>query len=249
MAANRIPLNPLSVALVLGGTALVLVLASMAGQLTIYLTGHDHVFGLVRLSYVDNEQNVPTFFSALLLFCAALLLAVIARFQRRDGHLHAVYWSVLSGGFLVMAFDEAASFHELLSEPMRLLLGSGRLGIFHCPWVIPGFMIVLACGLFFLRFLRQLPAKTRLGLLTAAVLYVGGAIGVELLGNAYAEIHGRLNLAYSMIATVEESLEMSGAIVLIYTLLAHIAEAYHVVSFQLDLPVVPDAKANRTHDG
>ena len=233
MAINRISLNPLSVARVLGATALVLVLASVAGQLTVYLTGHDHVHGLVRLTYVDDEQNIPTFFEALLLFCAALLFAVITVLERKNARPRGPYWAVLSAGFLLMACDEAASLHELLSEPMSSLWGGSPRGIFYHPWVIPGIAVVIVCGLFFVGFLRHLPAKTRLRLLAAAVLYVGGAIGFELIGNHYAAIHGDHTLMYSMIATVEESLEMAGSIVLIYTLLEYIAEAYDIVSFGL----------------
>ncbi len=58
----------------------------------------------------------------------------------------------------------------------------------------------------------------------AATLYVGGAIGFELIGGRYSELHGAQNLTYSMIATTEESLEMAGVIFFIRALLVYIAE-------------------------
>jgi hypothetical protein len=67
----------------------------------------------------------------------------------------------------------------------------------------------------------------------AAALYIGGAVGLELVGGRYAEMHGLKNLTYSMIATAEETLEMAGVIVFIYALLRYIADNYIEVRFQI----------------
>lgn len=84
VAVNQIRLNPSAVACALGAVAFLLVLASIAGQLSKYLLGHDRVYTLVRLFYVDAERNIPTLFSVLLLFCAALLLTVITVLKKKD---------------------------------------------------------------------------------------------------------------------------------------------------------------------
>jgi hypothetical protein len=125
-----------------------------------------------------------------------------------------------------MAIDEAFQFHERLNIPVGTLLGDGSLGIFYFPWVIPGIALVSVLGLYFLRFLLHLPAATGLSFLMAATLYIGGAIGVELIGSSHAELHGYENLTYSMIATLEESLEMAGLIVFIWALLNYCADNY-----------------------
>lgn len=234
MVINQIPLKPLLIARILGVVAFVLVLASIGGQLTAYLTGHDTVYGLVRLFYVDAEQNIPTFFSTFLLLFAALLLAVITVLTRNRTTSHVSHWAILSFGFLFMAVDEAVSLHERLSEPTRKLLGGGNLGVFYSAWVIPGIALVLVLALFFLRFLLHLPLRTRVTFLMAATLYLGGAIGLELIGGRYVELHGSQNLTYSMIATVEESLEMAGVIIFIWALLVYIADNHKEVRFRFD---------------
>jgi hypothetical protein len=66
----------------------------------------------------------------------------------------------------------------------------------------------------------------------AASIYLGGAIGIELIGSSHAELHGYENWAYSMIATLEESLEMTGLIVFIWALLKYSAGSYKEVRFQ-----------------
>lgn len=234
MVINEISLNPSSIARVLGAVAFLLVLASIGGQLTVYLTGHDHVFGLVALFYVDLEQNIPTFFSMFLLLFAALLLAVITVLKSNGMASHVSHWAILSFGFLFMAVDEAVSLHERLVEPIRRLLSNGNLGVFYFAWVLPGIALVLVLAPFFLRFLLHLPTKMRVTFLMASTLYLGGAIGFELIGGRYVELHGSSNLTYSMIATVEESLEMAGVIIFIWGLLVYIADNHKEVRFRFD---------------
>ena len=133
-------------------------------------------------------------------------------------------WAVLAFWFLGVAYDEAFRVHELLIVPFRQLLGNSNLGIFYFAWVIPGFALILALALFFLKFLLRLPASTRTKFILAAALYIGGSLGLELVGGSYAEVHGLENLTYNLIATVEESLELSGLILFIYALLTYITD-------------------------
>jgi hypothetical protein len=165
------------------------------------------------------------------LLLAALLLAVIAVLERKRTGSTVSPWTILSFGFVCMAVDEAWEFHERLIKPVRRLLGGDRLGYFYYAWIVPGLALVTVLALFFARFLLRLPAKTSFAFLVAGALYVGGAIGVEGISGRYDELHGRRNLTYSMIATVEESLEMAGAIVFIWALLAYIADNYKQVEF------------------
>jgi hypothetical protein len=234
MKINQISVNPSRVARVLGTVAVVLVVGSIAGQLTIHLTEHPSAVDLLaKLLYVDAEQNIPSAFSTFLLLLAALLLAVIAALARKHTSSSASHWTILSAGFVFMAVDEAWELHERLIDPVRKLLGHGNLGIFYYAWTLPGLALVLALAPFFSRFLFHLPAKTRLAFLVAATLYIGGAIGVEAIGGRYHELHGRFNLTYSMIATAEESLEMAGLIIFIWALLVYIADTYDEVRFQV----------------
>lgn len=227
---NKLTLSPGSIVLALGIVAFLLVVASVGGQLAPNYTDRSDPIILFSL---DSEQNLPTFFSVLLLLFAALLLAVIAVFKKEQADSYALYWVVLSFGFLLMAVDEAMSIHEKLNAPMSQLLGEERLSVFHYAWVVPGIVFVVAVGLFFLKFLLHLPAKTGRLFLMAAVLYLGGVIIIELVGNHYAAVDGVESLSYLVSVTMEESLEMAGIIVFIFALLSYIAENYGEVRFRL----------------
>lgn len=233
MKASQITLDPTAITRSLGIVTLLLVVAGVAGQLSKYLLGHDNVMGLVPLFYVDNEENIPNFFSMSLLLFAALLLAVIARLNRQRRTPWVWNWSILSFGFCLMAYDEAFQLHETLTRPVEALLGNGHLGMFHFAWVVPGIALVVVLGLSYLKFLWHLPADSRIAFLVAAAIYLGGAIGFEMIGGSYADTHGIQNMTYSMLATIEETLEMVGAIVFIRALLIYIANTHGGMQFDI----------------
>jgi hypothetical protein len=224
------------VARVLGAAAVFLVLVSTAAYVFRFVTGHDEVMGLLSLAYVDRERNFPTLFSVLILGFAGLIAAVVAALARRSRATDVSRWITLSIGFLYLAFDEGLSLHERLSIPVRELVGTGFLGFSHTFWAIPVLAVVVMLGIYFLPFLQRLPAKTRWTFLLAGTLYVGGAVGIELLSGNYWETVGKDDLTYALIATVEESLEMAGIIVFIYGLLAYLADTHGEVRFLLAKP-------------
>jgi hypothetical protein len=234
IAMNKISLNPSAIARILGVVAFLLVLASVGSQFSKFVLGHSHLKGLVPLFYLDHERNLPTYFSVLLMLFAALLLAIIAVLNGKQRIPHVSKWAILSFGFLFMAYDEAFRVHEMLNLPVRKLLGDGNLGVLYFAWTIPGIALVLVFGLFFMRFLLHLPARVRFRFLMSATLYLGGAIGVELIGGCYVELYGRQNLTYSMITTVEESLEIAGLIFFIWALLKYWADNYKEVRFRFE---------------
>lgn len=228
---KTISVNPLKTACVLGGVEILLILASVAGQLVKYMLGQDFLLGFVPLFNLDYETNVPTFFSTLLLLFAGLLLAYITICNTRLSQRYVSKWAILSLGFLCMAFDESYSLHERLVIPVKNLLGGPHFGIFYFAWVIPCIVLLLFLGIFHLRFIINLPGKTRRSFIIAAIIYLGGAIGFELISGAYVELYGIHNFTFSMISTVEESLEMAGIIVFIWALLVYIADTYQEIRF------------------
>ncbi len=229
MHEPEIRLSPRVVGLALAAAAALLVALSVAGQLYLYLTPRESPWGIVGLVNVDFEMNVPTFFSVLVLLSAAALLAIVALLKRQARAPFVFHWGLLALGMFLIGMDEFTALHEKLSEPLRRLLALETMGLLHYAWVIPGIAVVLVLAALYLRFLLALDRPTRLALIVSAVLYVGGAIGLELIGGRYAEAHGSWNLTYSMITTLEEGLEMAGSILLVHTLLRYLERQYGAV--------------------
>ena len=172
-----------------------------------------------RLFDLNEESNIPTFYSAFNLAICSILLAVITCKKQRINSRYTNHWKFLSAFFLLLSVDEIAMIHELLSVLRRPLNASGFL---YFTWVIPAGLFVLIFTVTFSSFLKSLPKKIRNLFILAGIFYVGGAIGIEMISAYHAELHGENNLIYKVITTVEESLEMMGVLVFIYSLLFYL---------------------------
>lgn len=216
----------------LGVLAAFLLVASLTGQWIKFTYGHDIIYGLVPLFNVDAEANIPTFFSVCLGFINAALLCIIALAAGRRNRRESIYWACLSAGFLCLAYDEGFQVHEMLVAPMRRILGGTDLGYLYFGWVVPGIAGVAILSLLFLHFFLHLPPDTRRRMLIAAGLYFGGCLGMEMVDGKYFATHGD-SFIYSLLATLEEGLEMAGLIANISALLQHIAEYGETIVFHM----------------
>ena len=72
----------------------------------------------------------------------------------------------------------------------------------------------------FRRFLMALPRKIRNGMVRAGAIYVGGAVGLEVVGSYFDALWGKETLVRVAVITLEEGLEMLGVILFIATLLS-----------------------------
>lgn len=187
---------------------------------------------LNKVFSLDIKMNVPSFLKVLLFLLSSGTLAFISWFRRKQG-FSFLHWAVLSAGFFYMAFDEMAVVHQRLVEPVRSLLGGHQLGVLHFAWVVPGTLIVLILGGAFLRFWWNLPRKTRLYMFIAGFLFVGGALGMEMIDGRYAELHGENNLTYMWMTTLEESMEIGGLIIFIKTILEYIVDSNPKIELRL----------------
>jgi hypothetical protein len=210
--------------------ASLLIFASVAGQVMKYIFGRPTVYGLVHLFNVNHEQNIPTLFSVILLLACAGLLGLISYFQHMQKVELSMYWAILSLGFIYMAIDEFTELHEKLSNHITPLIGDHSGGFFQFSWVIPALILVIFLGIFFLKFLLHLPKKTRVAFIIAGMVYLIGLIGIEMPGGYYAALHGGTNLTYSLITTLEESLEMLGLILFIRALIDYLSTHFSEIS-------------------
>lgn len=214
-------ISPKKLRQILTLVVLCLTLASLAGQFSTYFLGHGTLKGFVRLFYLDYENNIPTWYSSSALLLCSLLLATIAVAKKRDGAHYVFHWTALSIIFLFLSLDEAASVHEITVRPLKAALNAGPV-LYH-TWVILGAAVVLIIVVMYWRFLSDLPSPTRRLFLTAGIIYVGGALGIELLGGWYAALYGDQNMTYAMIVTIEEFFEMQGIVVFIYALMSYMS--------------------------
>ena len=157
---------------------------------------------------LDEEESFGTWFSAVLLLYAGRLLLRQARSADAQGDPHHRAWLVLAIGFHFLSIDEVVGMHEYVNTVVE-----------STRWTTFAAVLVAFLGLAYLPLLRALPSRIRFLFILAAVIYVGGAVGVERATDWY-DAHDLLDtLAYNLWTAVEETMEMTGAIVFIYALL------------------------------
>lgn len=184
---------------------------------------HEFLIDLLMQSfYLDLEANIPTYYNVVLLFIPALLLFGIASAKNQIKDKFRYHWYALALVFLFLSIDEASSLHERLIKPMREYSDAGRL--FHFAWIVPGIIAVIAFGLLFLMFFLHLDRKFRILFFVSLAVYIGGVIGGEMVSGYYADNLGLRNFTYAVVASLEESVEMIGASMIIYSLLKYIEQ-------------------------
>jgi len=222
---------------------LCLTLASLWGQFSVYfLPDYPLRDTFAPLFNVDAELSIPTAYSWSALLVCSILLAIIAHAKKLAGERYVRHWQALSIIFLYLSLDEAVSIHENMIEPLRATFNTS--GFLYYAWVIPGAILVFICFLAFLRFLTALPAKTRRLFLLAGSIYVGGAIGIELVGGYHADLYAQQNMMYAIITTIEELFEMLGIVVFIYALLSYMSSYMKGVSLRVNF--IDDRKQRRS---
>lgn len=180
----------------------------------------NEVFGLVEMFDFANEHNIPTFYSAVaILFCSALL-ALIAHGNWRKPGGNRTYWVGLSLLFLFLAVDEMVAIHEGVGDYFEVFLEAE--GFLYFMWVVPYGLATILIAIIFLDFVWELPAEIRTLFIASGIIFVTGAIGLEMVGGREADANGTGTIFYCCLYTIEEVLEMLGIILFAYALLSYL---------------------------
>jgi len=147
---------------------------------------------LMQLFELDEENNLPTFFSGYLLLNNAFFLYLIACANR---HSYTWHWYILAFGFLTLSVDEIAGLHETFNTATDI------------NWAIPAGVLVLLGSIFFVPFLLSLNRRLAFMFVVSGAIYLGGAVGIELLSQDMDED----SLAYGFATALEEGMELFGA--------------------------------------
>ena len=206
---------------------LVLALGNVLALGLLHFAGIEDGWGVVTLLHFDREQNLPTLFSVLLLLGAGALAARHAHTEQAPDFLRRG-WQVVALVLAAMAVDEFAMIHERVDAALRYYLAGH--GLPYAAWPIPYVTGVLVLGVMLWRWFWRLERPLAIALVFAGSIYVTGAAGVELVtGHYLAEIdpdhRGVTDLTRDLMATLEESLEITALVLLVRTLTRHLPPA------------------------
>jgi hypothetical protein len=190
-----------------------------------FIENINHFFDL------NDEHNLQTFYSVLLLAFSSLLLYIISNLYRISGKKKN-QWLVLSFIFLFVSADESTGIHEKLGSLFKTLIGSSNLPDYlQYGWVLPYLVILLFLITYFSKFFLGLDRETRIRFVSAFIIFISGAAGFEMIESRYHQMYGTYDITYKVFVTIEETMEMVGTIIFIRALLMHIAENFPDIDF------------------
>jgi len=167
------------------------------------------------------EGNLSSWYSGMILFASAVLLALIAsdKYARRDPYRW--YWIILMLVFLFLSLDEITFIHEGIGHGLAGSRPTG-FGILKPAWTVAGLIFTVVVGGVFIPFILHLPEPTRRRLIIAGALYLMGALILEIVeGNLY-DYYSAQSVVILTVNHVEDVLEMIGMALFIFTLLSYI---------------------------
>ncbi|MCD8494786.1 MAG: hypothetical protein LRY46_01545 [Candidatus Pacebacteria bacterium] len=160
---------------------------------------------------VGREANVPTYFSVLIFLLMGIAAFVIAGYHQERG-MRSWPWVFLGLLLLFLGLDELGQVHEQLTWHTQNLLGTG--GFLAFAWIIPYGIIVGAMSLYFIPFLWKLSYGKYL--FAGALVFVTGALGVEMIGAYFYDIYGIHHAGFIIASSVEELMEITGLLIALY---------------------------------
>lgn len=174
-----------------------------------------HIFQFFDL---NSEGNLPTMYQVGALIISALLLTVVGYVKKTQKDKYTIHWFGLGAIFFFLAYDEASKMHERLNVITRAYLPESSMDFLYFAWVIPYAVLALTIAFIYLKFLLNLPKRTALLFIFSGAVFVTGALGFEMLTSYYRGV----GFTIQLVLTIEETLEMTGIVFFIYSILDYI---------------------------
>lgn len=185
----------------------------------------EYGLGLSQVSHIrtvfdfEYDANLPTWYSSVTLLICSLLLTLIANAKKQSQDTYTRHWQILAIIFAVMSLDEVAMLHERAGNLIEKLSSVEFTGWLNFQWVLLGIPLTLILAIAYLKFIVHLPAKTRNLFLLAGGLFVGGALGLEIIAGHQESMGNKF--FYELFTSIEELWEKLGVLVFIHALLTY----------------------------
>lgn len=194
-------------------------------------TGYNDLYGITSLLSLNSEMSFSTWYSSLMLLVCALLLWIIYQDKASAKDRFRFHWFFLALIFLFLSADEACSIHEKLSSFIRNQVIN--YGLKYGEWTALYLVLLVIFLGSYLKFLKHLPGRFTMLFICAGATFVGGAVGMEIVGASYLTIEGTRDLTYYIITGVEDVFEMLGVLLFVRALLLYI----HLFKVNLFIPL------------
>lgn len=179
--------------------------------------------GTMQILNLDNEMNLPAWYSSCAIFLCSVLLFIIGHSEQVNKRRMWFQWTILSAVFAYLSLDEAVSLHEgFIPGFLKKVLNDSAISDTY-DWTYLGILFFVVIAVTYFRFWCRLPEKVRWMFALACFTFLLGAIGFEKISHFYeAKYQTENTFSYILTCGIEEFLEMSGIALFTYALLTYI---------------------------
>lgn len=196
-------------------------------SLALRLAGFGNALGIPRLFDMDMEMSIPALYSTtLFLFNSGLFFLLGVRYKAIGQPTASA--RLMGWVFIFLAIDENCQIHENLNIPLESYFPV--LGHENIAWIIPYAVALLVLAALLGPFFFRLPSRFKKLFALSGITFLLGAVVVEYIGAqhraAMTQLLGsdylyQLDWADGVLVAVEETLELSGLVLLAYSLLSY----------------------------
>ncbi len=101
-------------------------------------------------------------------------------------------------------------------------------------WVTTFVILLILLIVFYPKFVKALPQKTRLWTLLSLAVYYAGFLFIERFADHYAALYTTDNLPYNILFSIGKMLEISGLILWLKTLLDYLGFVYPEIVYSIE---------------
>ena len=190
-------LNPRRIALVMLSIIALLATLHITQLIIFFYIGDPEVFDFIEIIDFDYEANLPSFYSSTaIIFCAVLLWA-ISLDKRRTQAPYRYHWIGLAIIFTFLGIDEAIALHEDIGDIVEEQEWVNAKGFLFFAWVVPYGILLVVFALSYLKFVFALPRQTMILFVSAGIIFITGAVGIEIFSAREADLNGTDTVTYS----------------------------------------------------
>lgn len=208
-----------SVLTVIYPASLIAFAAGTAHAVAVGTYGIDPNRGGMRIINLDAESTAISWYASAVLGFAAVLLWTAGRLSSHLPVRARYGWYVLALAFVLLSLDEVAQVHETMNAVGRHLGVSTDLVLFR--WVLVAIPAIFVLGAVLIPFLWHLERRTLVSFILSGVVFVSGAVGMEIVGGSILQDEGA-GRSYMTAVVVEEGMEILGATMFVGSILAHL---------------------------
>jgi hypothetical protein len=191
-------------------------------NLDVYHELNGRVFEVSNRVDFDDEASLPTWVSQATLLAIGLGSFLLAYLQRNKAGRRI--WGFIGTVGVLLSIDEVAAAHELLLQTVHLaLFNEAAPTVTSNAWLIL-LPFILVAGLALLwQIVKHTPRRTVAILSVGAILFMIGAVFIDILTTST-----NANTFYEkgIMVALEESLEMTGAAIILYAILDYLETSY-----------------------